>query len=100
MIGYPAYSQYSVVVTTLLNPNIGFNTPFNLISKYLPNAWINGQGQVNQSTGPQYIAPASNGIWIAQKIEHDFQSETPGGAWETIITAARPQFAGQVAYPV
>jgi hypothetical protein len=99
MLGYPAYSQSGVDVTTLFNPAVVFHSNIKLSSKYAPAAWVNSQGQLNQLAGGQNIYPASNGIWVAVNVKHDLQSETPNGKWETAITAARPEFAGQIAFP-
>ncbi|GBQ91469.1 hypothetical protein AA23498_1188 [Acetobacter nitrogenifigens DSM 23921 = NBRC 105050] len=99
MMGYPAYSQYGVSVRTLFNSSIGFHTTIKLDSKYSPAAWVNNYGQLNGLSKTALHSP-SNGVWVAIKVQHDLQSETPGGLWTTLIEAARPDFAGLVAYAV
>lgn len=97
LLGYPAYSQYGVALRLLFNPNIGFRSTINLKSNYSPAAWVNGQGQLNK-LGGQNVYPASDGTWVVVNVQHDIQSETPSGTWETNLVAARPDFAGSIAF--
>lgn len=96
MIGYPEYSQYGVTITTLFNHSIGFYSSIKLDSQYAPAAWTNFNGQI-QRLSPQAVMPPYNGIWIVTNVYHDIASQTPNANWQTVITAARPQFAGDVA---
>lgn len=92
MIGYPAYAQYGVTLRTLFNSAIGFQSVLKLESEYAPAAWVNELGQLNQLGGSN-IFPPSNGIWVAYRVQHDLQSEIPGGEWTTYIEAQRQDLA-------
>ena len=61
MVGYPAYTQAGLDVTTLYNPAIR----------------CGGQVKIQSS-----ITPAC-GVWPVSAVEHTLESETPGGAWFT-----------------
>ncbi|WP_081472595.1 baseplate hub protein [Komagataeibacter europaeus] len=97
MIGYPAYAQYGVTLRTLFNSAIGFQSVIKLDSKYAPAAWVNEMGQLNQ-LGGNNIFPPSNGIWVAYRVQHDLQSEIPGGEWTTYIEAQRQDLAGSTVF--
>ncbi|KXV60670.1 hypothetical protein AD948_04395 [Acetobacter senegalensis] len=97
MVGYPNYSQGGVLVQTLFNPGINFRNTIKLQSEYSPAAWVNNYGQLREVAGAASMYPPSNGLWVVQKIEHDLQTETPGGPWFTMLEAQRPEFAGRVA---
>ncbi|WP_259369295.1 baseplate hub protein [Komagataeibacter europaeus] len=97
MIGYPAYAQYGVTIRTLFNSAIGFQSVIKLDSKYAPAAWVNEMGQLNQ-LGGNNIFPPSNGIWVAYRVQHDLQSEIPGGEWTTYIEAQRQDLAGSTVF--
>lgn len=96
MMGYPAYSQYGVQIRTLFTSAIGFRTTIQLDSEYSPASWVNAYGQMNRLSGQNIYMP-SNGQWIVQRVQHDLQSETPGGQWTTYFEAARPENAGKIA---
>ncbi|QEO18652.1 hypothetical protein FLP30_09035 [Acetobacter vaccinii] len=96
MMGYPAYSQYGVQLRTLFTSAIGFRTTIKLDSQYSPAAWVNAYGQMNHLSSQNIYMP-SNGLWIVQRVQHDLQSETPGGQWTTYFEAARPENAGRIA---
>lgn len=97
MVGYPNYSQGGVLVQTLFNPGINFRDTIKLVSDYAPAAWVNNNGQLREVAGAASTYPPSNGLWVVQKIEHDLQTEVPGGQWLTTLEAQRPEFAGRVA---
>ena len=62
LIGYPAYTQKGIMITTLYNPSVRVGGPVVVKSKVLTPA---------------------NGQWNPTTIGHDLESETPGGKWFT-----------------
>lgn len=68
MIGYPQFQQNNIVVRTVFAGNI-FTTPSQVITV---------QSQLT----------SANGQFVAFGVEYDLASETPGGPWETVITAS------------
>lgn len=95
LIGWPSYSQGGVGLQCLFNPSIAFRSTIKLQSKYSPAAWVNDSGQL-KSLADGSIYPPSNGLWIVQRMQHDLQTEEPGGPWTTTIEAARPELSGRV----
>ena len=67
MVGYPAFNQAGIDITTLFNPALK----------------IFGKIQVQSQ-----ITPA-NGIWTIYNLAHDLESITPRGHWFTEIQAER-----------
>lgn len=61
LIGYPTRTENGILVRTLFNPNIVFG----------------GGIQVESSLTP------ANGQWSVFRVEHNLESETPGGKWFT-----------------
>ncbi len=61
MVGYPAYAQNCMIVTSLYNPNVVFN----------------GAVQVESSI------PAATGRFRVYELSHELSCETPGGPWFT-----------------
>ncbi|MFT8723549.1 MAG: hypothetical protein ABF759_13400 [Acetobacter malorum] len=96
LIGYPGYSQGGVGLQCLFNPIIGFRSTIKLKSEYSPAAWMNTSGQLKGLAGGT-IYPPSNGLWVVQRMQHNLQTEEPGGVWITTIEAARPELAVGVA---
>lgn len=72
MVGYPTYTSNGIAVTCLFNPSIRFG----------------GKIEVKSS-----LTPAC-GEWVVQTLAHSLESETPGGAWFTSLTAARQGYVG------
>lgn len=64
MVGYPAYNQSGIEVTTLFNPSIQY-----------------GQSVTVQSD----LTPAS-GSWIVINMAYELESETPRGKWFCTLT--------------
>jgi hypothetical protein len=95
LIGWPSYSQGGVGLQCLFNPSIAFRSTIKLQSKYSPAAWVNDSGQLKSMAGGS-IYPPSNGLWVVQRMQHELQTEEPGGPWVTIIEAARPEIFGKV----
>lgn len=63
LIGYPAFTQNGIQLTTLYNPSLVFRRRVNIESA---------------------ITPAT-GSWSIATVTHVLESEMPGGAWETSI---------------
>ena len=61
MIGYPSFSNLGLSVKTLYNPNIFFGKKVKVESDLTP----------------------ANGEWYVFDLNHNIQSETPGGQWMT-----------------
>lgn len=61
MVGYPAWTQSGIQVTTLYNPSIVFNGAVKIESILTPAA----------------------GLWLPYSIGHDLESEMPAGKWYT-----------------
>lgn len=70
LVGYPTRTENGILVRTLFNPNLVFG----------------GQIQVESSLTP------ANGKWSIFRIEHELESETPGGKW---FTSAECSIFGQ-----
>ena len=97
LIGYPNYSQGGVSLQCLFNSTIGLFSTIKLTSQYSPAAWVNNNGQLLSQPGYAAVYPPSNGLWVVQRVQHDIQTEVPGGPWLTTLEAARPEMAGQIA---
>ena len=69
MIGYPEFMKNRVRVRTLLDPSFKGMAP-------------------GKKTQIKSQLASANGIFNAYKVDYDISSETPGGPWEMIITAA------------
>ena len=65
LVGYPAWTANGLVLMTEFNPSITFGAPV----------------QVQSS-----ITPAC-GSWTVFKVEHDLETQTPGGKWFTRLEA-------------
>jgi hypothetical protein len=63
MVGYPAYTQTGVHVTTLYNPGLHFGATIELDTDLTP----------------------AKGTWEVFTVGHSLESETPGGKWFTFI---------------
>ncbi|MBF0885549.1 hypothetical protein HKD30_07055 [Gluconobacter sphaericus] len=97
MIGYPAYSQGGMTLATLFNGLIGFQSLIKLTSDYAPAAWTQSASRNGeQTTG--IVLPPYNGLWRVVRVQHDLQSETPGGQWTTYIEAGRPEIVQETIY--
>lgn len=68
MRAYPAYTSVGIKVGTLFNPAIKYGMKIKV----------------------QSILTPANGEWVIYKLEHDLESNVPGGRWFTEIGAARP----------
>lgn len=65
LVGYPTWTANGLVLKSLFNPSISFG------------------GQV---TVESIVKPA-NGTWTVFKVQHDLETQTPGGKWETNLEA-------------
>lgn len=83
LVGYAAYNQNGIGVTAFFNPALQYMVPFQLVSEYLPEGWVNNQ--MGQSI-PQM---PSTGLWKPTLVTHDIASELPNGPWFTQMTAIR-----------
>jgi hypothetical protein len=70
MEGYPTYTAYGIMVSTLYNPSIGMGQKINVQSDLKPAC----------------------GEWAVYWLNHDLQSEMPNGRWHTQILAYNPKF--------
>lgn len=68
LIGYPAYTSQGIVLQTLFNPNIAFG----------------GKVKVESSLTP------ANGEWNVFRMDHDLESQVPGGSWFSTVNAYNP----------
>lgn len=59
MVGYPAFTQNGIQLTTLYNPSLVFGTEIKVESALVP----------------------ARGRWTIASVHHNLDSETPGGAW-------------------
>lgn len=66
MVGYPAFVSYGIEVSARFNPSISFGS----------------RVQVESSI------QMANGIWQVHTLQHDLESETPGGRWFSHIGCA------------
>ena len=70
LIGYPAWTFSGIIFKSLYNPNLNFG------------------GRVNvQSSRPELIK--LNGEWTINRIDHNLDSELPGGNWYSTVQAYR-----------
>jgi hypothetical protein len=63
LIGYPAFTQNGIQLTTLYNPSLVFGRSVNIESAITP----------------------AGGSWSIAAVSHVLESEMPGGAWDTSI---------------
>lgn len=66
MIGYPNWTANGLIIRTLYNPNIAYGCNVNVTSSLT----------------------TANGRWTVFKLQHDLESETPGGKWESMFEAS------------
>ena len=92
LVGYAAYNQNGIGVTAFFNPALQYMIPFQLVSEYLPEGWVNNQ--MGQSI-PQM---PSSGLWKPTMVTHDLASELPNGPWFTQMTAIRADVPQAKAY--
>ncbi|MFT8978741.1 baseplate hub protein [Gluconobacter oxydans] len=92
LVGYAAYNQNGINVTSFFNPALQYMIPFQLVSEYLPEGWTNNQ--MGQSI-PQM---PSSGLWKPTLITHDLAAELPNGPWFTQMTAIRADVPQAKAY--
>lgn len=65
MVGYPAWTANGLVLTTAFNPTVT----------------LGGYVQVESAIKP------ARGRWYVNKVDHDLESEMPGGRWFTRVEA-------------
>jgi hypothetical protein len=75
MIGYPAYDQQGLFISTTFNPNI------------YHGATINVQNALDENGGS--VLPAAEGEFVVQSLNHNLESMTPHGQWVTTLIARR-----------
>jgi len=63
LVGYPAFTQNGMAFRVLYNPKILFGSQIKVES----------------------IISTANGYWTPISVNHDLESETPGGAWFTTV---------------
>ena len=68
LVGYPTFSQSGIELTTAFLPNI----------KQGSNVIVQGS-----------VIVAANATWFVRGVNHDLESETPGGAWFTQLTGTK-----------
>jgi hypothetical protein len=68
MVGYPAFDQANVIITSI----------------FVPNLIIGGMFTVKSSLTP------ANGSWIIIRIDYDLESITPYGRWFVIVQGCLP----------
>lgn len=74
LVGYPSFTSQGVVVTSEFNPSISFGGTIKVESVLTP----------------------ANGSWTPFNIQHELESQTPGGKW---FTHAEATFLGHLALP-
>ena len=70
MKGYPTMNNLGPVLETLYNPSIRFGAKVKIESR---------------------VRPAC-GIWQVIRLQHNFESEVPDGAWFSHLETARPGY--------
>lgn len=63
MVGYPAFTQYGLQITTLYNPALNYGRKIQVESDLT----------------------AANGTWVIANVTHNLEADTPGGAWFTTV---------------
>ncbi|NML93809.1 baseplate hub protein [Novosphingobium olei] len=71
LVGYPAFSQGGIQITTLYNPALEFGRKFRLKSQFEP----------------------ANGEWEVYGLAHRLEANVPGGQWFSDIQANYLEFA-------
>jgi hypothetical protein len=74
MVGYPAFVDQGIQVTTLFNPSIGYGSKVHVKSSILP--------------------PTGN--WAVYSLDHDLEANMPGGKWFTTFGGYNPDFPAPV----
>lgn len=67
MVGYPKFTQNSILFKTLYDPSMVFGRKVEV----------------------QSVLEPANGIWTIGQLTHNLDSEIPGGAWFTSVEAGR-----------
>lgn len=75
MIGYPAYTATGIEVRALFNSSFAIGKQFTIKGSQLPPA---------------------NATWNIYGVNHSLESQTPGGKWESVLSATSPNFATPV----
>ena len=71
MIGYPTYTQDGMIVSSIYNPAIR------------PNGRIKVQSEIQPACGE----------WTVFALTHELESETPSGAWRSMMRCQNVEFA-------
>lgn len=70
MIGYPAFTSYGIIITSVYNPSLSYG----------------------QRVKVQSSLPSANGEWFVSTLAHELDSMTPGGQWHSRFLCAAPGF--------
>jgi hypothetical protein len=75
MEGYPTYTAYGIMLSTIFNPSIGFGQKIKVESSLKP----------------------ANGEWAIYGLSHDLACEIPNGRWHSQVLAYNPKYPTPVA---
>lgn len=76
MIDYPVYTATGVMIRALYNPNFGIGRQVTVKGSQLANV---------------------NSTWNIYSVDHDLESQTPGGKWESLMQTSSPKFPTPIA---
>jgi hypothetical protein len=76
MIGYPVYTATGVQLRALYNPNFGIGRQVAVQGSQIDNC---------------------NATWNIYSVDHDLESQLPGGKWESLLQTSSPKFPTPIA---
>lgn len=91
MIGYPAFTQQGIVVSTIFDPAIAFGGFVKVISSAL-NA-------IRQAQPNLASANAFPTQWSVYKLDLELDALLPGGQWKSVVYAYNTQYSKAVIAP-
>jgi hypothetical protein len=93
MIGYPAFTQGGIIVSTVFDPKISFGSLVKVQSSLLED--IAAAQQKPATLGGQQVA-ANAGIfpttWAVNKLDLALDAQVPRGEWRSTVYAYNPNF--------
>lgn len=75
LVGYPGFTAYGISLRTIFNPNAKFNGDIKVQSS------LEGVAKLN-----------TTGIWTIYNIDHEIESQVPGGKWFTSLTCYNKKY--------
>lgn len=99
MIGYPAFTQQGIVVSTVFNPQLSFGQLVKVQSSLLEDI---AAVQKPQQMSNQNVAASGNVFpttWAINKLDLALDAQVPRGEWRSTVYAYNPNYARTILPP-